>query len=147
MSSSSSTAAGNFAAALEASGHYPLHARSLSTLQVNLGKLCNQVCKHCHVDAGPQRTGAHENMSGEGAALVLDVLEKGVFTTLDLTGGAPELNPNFIRLVKGAVQLGIKVIDRCNLSVLFEPGQDGLAQVLVEHRVEVVASLPFYTQS
>ena len=67
MSSSSSTAAGNFAAALEASGHYPLHARSLSTLQVNLGKLCNQVCKHCHVDAGPQRTGAHENMSGEGA--------------------------------------------------------------------------------
>jgi len=112
------------------------------TLQVNLGYRCNQSCVHCHVNAGPTRT---EAMDGDTVDLVLQVLERRALQTLDLTGGAPELNPHFRRLVVAARALGVHVIDRCNLTILFEPGQEGLAEFLAHQQVEVVASLPCYS--
>ncbi len=119
-----------------------LRRASLDTLQVNLGYKCNQSCLHCHVNAGPNRT---EMMDADTVDLLLAVLcERGV-KTLDLTGGAPELNPHFRRLVRAARALGMKVIDRCNLTILSEPGQQDLAQFLADERVEVVASLPCYS--
>ena len=118
----------------------------LDVLQVNLGYKCNQSCLHCHVNAGPNRT---EMMDGATADLVLQVLETLVKSpgakTLDLTGGAPELSPHFRRLVRGARALGAKVIDRCNLTILSEPGQEDLADFLAAQGVEVVASLPCYS--
>jgi radical SAM/Cys-rich protein len=119
-----------------------LQRRHLETLQVNLGYVCNQSCLHCHVNAGPTRT---ESMSAETARLVLDYLAASGAATLDLTGGAPELNPHFRMLVRGARALGVRVIDRCNLTVLFEPGQEDLAEFLAGERVQIVASLPCYT--
>ncbi|MGH6636092.1 MAG: arsenosugar biosynthesis radical SAM (seleno)protein ArsS [Gammaproteobacteria bacterium] len=111
-------------------------------LQVNLGKRCNQACHHCHVDAGPKRT---EMMNGETAHRVLDLLARSHSVhTLDVTGGAPELNPHFRYLVQGARALGKKVIDRCNLTVLLESGQTDTAQFLAAQGVEIVASLPCY---
>ncbi len=120
----------------------PLARRRLETLQVNVGYACNQTCLHCHVNAGPTRT---EAMTGETAELVLSYLEASGAATLDLTGGAPELNPHFRRLVVGARALGKRVIDRCNLTILLEPGHEDLAGFLAGHRVEIVASLPCYT--
>ena len=120
----------------------PIRRRQLDTLQVNLGYKCNQSCLHCHVAASPQRT---EMMDAEHAALVLDVLRAREIGTLDLTGGAPELSPHFRDLVRGARALGVRVIDRCNLTILSEPGQDGLADFLAQQGVEVTASLPCYT--
>ena len=120
----------------------PLRRRRLETLQVNLGYLCNQSCVHCHVNAGPQRT---EMMDAATADLVLRVLERQRIETLDLTGGAPELNPHFRRLAAAARALGVRVIDRCNLTVLFEAGQDDLAAFLASHGIDVVASLPCYS--
>ncbi len=115
------------------------------TIQVNLGKLCNQVCLHCHVDAGPHKT--KENMNRETVDNLLKVLEASSHVkVLDLTGGAPELNPEFRRIVTFARELGLHVIDRCNLTVLFEKGQEDLAQFLADQRVEVVASLPCYLE-
>lgn len=123
-------------------GLFPLRARELTTLQINVGKRCNQACKHCHVDAGPHRT---EEMNQETAALVVDVLRRHpALATLDITGGAPELNPHFKWLVREARALGRHVIDRCNLTILFVPGKENLAGFLAESRVEVVASLPYY---
>jgi radical SAM/Cys-rich protein len=119
-----------------------LARRRLETLQVNVGYVCNQTCLHCHVNAGPTRT---ESMTRETADQVLEYLATSGATTLDLTGGAPELNPHFRGLVAGARALGARVIDRCNLTVLFEPGQEDLAEFLAAHRVDVVASLPCYT--
>lgn len=116
--------------------------RSLETLQVNLGYRCNQSCLHCHVNAGPNRT---ETMDEATLALVREVLVVRRIRTLDLTGGAPELNAGFRALVTDARRLGVHVIDRCNLTVLFEPGQEGLAEFLAEQQVEVVASLPCYS--
>jgi len=113
------------------------------TLQVNLGYRCNQSCLHCHVGAGPKRT---EQMTAETAGQVIEVLRQGGLDTLDLTGGAPELNPEFRHLVSAARALGLRVIDRCNLTVLEEPGQEGLAEFLAAERVEVVASLPCYLE-
>ena len=121
----------------------PIRRGVLDTLQVNLGYRCNQTCQHCHVNAGPNRT---EAMDGETAALVLEVLKAKHVKTLDLTGGAPELNPHFRTLVQTATALGCRVIDRCNLTVLLEPGQQGLAEFLALHRVEITASLPCYLQ-
>ena len=115
----------------------------LETLQVNLGYRCNQSCLHCHVNAGPART---EAMSRETLSDVLVFLQVGKVTTLDLTGGAPELHPDFRELVAKARELGVQVIDRCNLTILEEPGQEDLAAFLAEHRVEVTASLPCYTE-
>src|SRR6202142_3707684 len=115
----------------------------LDTLQVNVGYRCNQSCFHCHVNAGPTRT---EEMSGEVADLVLDFLARRRIATLDITGGAPELNANFRRLVTAARQLGAKVMDRCNLTILEQPGQEDLAEFFAANQVEVVASLPCYLQ-
>ena len=114
----------------------------LTTLQVNIGYKCNQSCLHCHVNAGPNRT---EMMDAESLALIPQVLKARGLSTLDLTGGAPELHEGFRALVKAATELGVKVIDRCNLTILFEPGQETLAEFLAEHKVEVVASLPCYS--
>ncbi len=116
----------------------------IETLQVNLGYRCNQTCLHCHVNAGPNRT---EEMDAPTIDLLIRFLENnpGV-RTLDLTGGAPELNPHFRRLVVAARARDCKVIDRCNLTILSEPGQETLAAFLAEHGVEVVASLPCYLE-
>ncbi len=113
----------------------------LDTLQVNMGYLCNQSCLHCHVNAGPNRK---ELMTGKSVRLVLDYLQAKSPSTLDLTGGAPEMNPHFRTLVHEARAMGVRVIDRCNLTILEEPGYDDLADFLAEEGVEVAASLPCY---
>jgi radical SAM/Cys-rich protein len=115
----------------------------LTTLQVNLGYRCNQTCLHCHVNAGPQRT---EMMSRETVADVLAFLEVSGVKQLDLTGGAPELNVHFRSLVMRARAIGVQVIDRCNLTILEEPGQEGLAEFLAHQQVEITASLPCYLE-
>jgi radical SAM/Cys-rich protein len=123
--------------------HFPAIRRDqLDTLQVNLGYKCNQTCVHCHVNAGPNRT---EMMDDDMLALVPQVLAARGTKTLDLTGGAPELNQGFRPLVLAARKLGVRVIDRCNLTILFEPDQEGLAQFLADNQVEVVASMPCYS--
>jgi len=110
---------------------------------VNVGKHCNQACHHCHVEAGPNRT---ERMSGAVAERVVALLAANPgITTVDLTGGAPELNPHFRRLVGEARRLGRTVVDRCNLTILLEPGQEDLAEFLAAHGVAVTASFPCYT--
>lgn len=129
---------------LAPTGLLPLQATGITVLQINVGKLCNQTCRHCHVDAGPDRT---ERMSRETAVLCMEALARTDIPTVDLTGGAPELNPNFRWLVEQARALGRHVIDRCNLSVLLLPSQEDLAEFLGRHRVEVVASLPYYRGS
>lgn len=133
-----------FAERLAAHGVTKLRATELTTLQVNLGKLCNQACRHCHVDAGPHRDGASDNMSAATADQVIALLAEGGFHTIDLTGGAPELNPNFRRIVEAARGHGVQVMDRCNLTVLFEPGQEDLAEFLAAQGCTVTASLPHY---
>ncbi len=115
----------------------------LDTLQINVGYRCNQSCFHCHVNAGPNRT---EAMSTQVADVVLDFLACRRIATLDITGGAPELNANFRRLVIGARKLGVKVMDRCNLTILEQPGHEDLAEFLAEQRVEIVASMPCYLE-
>jgi radical SAM/Cys-rich protein len=115
----------------------------LETLQVNLGYKCNQSCVHCHVNAGPSRT---EMMSPDTISEVRRFLTEQEPKTLDITGGAPELHPQFRELVARACELGVHVIDRCNLTILEEPGQDDLALFLRENRVEIIASLPCYTE-
>lgn len=113
------------------------------TLQANLGYRCNQSCLHCHVNAGPKRK---ETMARETVDIVLDYLRRSGVATLDITGGAPELNSQFRYLVEQARGLGVQVIDRCNLTILNEPGQEDLAEFLASHQVEVVASLPCYLE-
>lgn len=121
----------------------PLTRSSLEVLQVNLGYTCNLSCTHCHVNAGPKRT---EQMDKANIDLVIDILKQHKVQTLDLTGGAPEMMPHFRYLVKAARDLGVTVIDRCNLTILNEPGQESLAQFLADNNVEVVASLPCYSE-
>lgn len=121
-----------------------LRRTALETLQVNLGYKCNQSCVHCHVNAGPNRT---EMMDAATVQEVLAVLETRQLKSLDLTGGAPELNVHFRALVQQARRLGVRVIDRCNLTILSEPGQQDLAQFLADQSVEVTASLPCYSPS
>src|SRR5262245_64594460 len=124
---------------------FPAIRRSrLDTLQVNVGYRCNQSCVHCHVNAGPNRT---EEMDGETVDVVLAFLERRRVPTLDITGGAPELNRHFRRLVSAARALGAKVMDRCNLTILEQPGQEDLAEFLAAQRVEVVASMPCYLEN
>jgi radical SAM/Cys-rich protein len=127
---------------LAATDFPPIRRRSLDTLQVNLGYKCNQSCLHCHVAASPQRT---EMMDGDTIAQVIEVLRARKVGSLDLTGGAPELNEHFRHLVRQARALGVRVIDRCNLTILSEPGQEDLAAFLAEQGVEVTASLPCYS--
>jgi len=128
---------------LAENGHGPLVRRTLRTLQVNMGKLCNQACHHCHVDAGPLRT---ERMSGPTVERVLSVLRHSdSVETMDITGGAPELNPHFRRLVNGSLAAGKHVSVRCNLTVLEQPGQQDTAEFFAERELHVIASLPCYT--
>jgi radical SAM/Cys-rich protein len=115
----------------------------LDTLQINVGYRCNQSCFHCHVNAGPNRA---EEMTGDVAAVVLEFVRRRKITTLDITGGAPELNAHFRELVRGGRALGVKVMDRCNLTILEQAGQEDLAQFLSLHQVEVAASMPCYLQ-
>ena len=122
-------------------GLRPLQATGITVLQLNVGKLCNQTCRPCHVDAAPDRT---ESMSRETAALCIEALAKSEIPTVDITGGAPELNQNFRWLVEQARRLQRHVMDRCNLSVLLLPAQADLAEFLAAHQVEIVASLPYY---
>jgi radical SAM/Cys-rich protein len=129
---------------LLAATDFPALARKQAdTLQVNLGYTCNLSCVHCHVNAGPNRT---EQMDGATADLVLEVLRARGMKTLDLTGGAPEMNPHFRRLVQGARRLGVKVMDRCNLTILEQPGYEDMAEFLAAQCVEIVASLPCYLE-
>ncbi len=128
---------------LAASDFPAISRRRLGTLQVNLGYRCNQACLHCHVNAGPTRT---EMMSAETLGDVVAFIRERGTPVLDLTGGAPELHPAFRDLVRAARALGTHVIDRCNLTVLSEPGQEDLATFLAAQRVEVIASLPCYTE-
>jgi radical SAM/Cys-rich protein len=121
----------------------PIRRARLATFQVNLGYRCNQSCVHCHVAAGPNRT---EAMDAETVDLVLQVLDVRRIATLDVTGGAPELHPHFRRLVASARDLGVKVMDRCNLTILQEPGHEDLAAFLAGNQVEIVASLPCYLE-
>ncbi len=122
-------------------GGEKLFARTIDTLQVNVGKLCNQACKHCHVDASPKRT---EIMPREVVDACLEVLKKYKIPTLDITGGAPELNPNFRYFVAEAKKTGAKVMIRHNLTVMFEDGQTDLPEFFAENEVEVVCSLPYF---
>lgn len=116
---------------------------TLTTLQVNLGYRCNQACLHCHVNAGPTRK---EMMTRETVDDIVMFLRSNKLDTLDITGGAPELNPHFRYLVEIARESGLHVIDRCNLTILQEEGQDDLAPFLAEHQVEIIASLPCYLE-
>ena len=128
---------------MEVSDFPAIRRRQTQTLQVNLGYKCNQSCLHCHVNAGPTRT---ELMTLDTINEVIAYLQSAGIKTLDITGGAPELNPHFRRLVEAARNLGVRVIDRCNLTILFEPGHEDLAQFFVEQQVEITASLPCYLE-
>lgn len=132
-----------FQETLQSHGFPELRAAGIQVLQLNLGKLCNQTCHHCHVDAGPDR---REIMSRQTADECIDVLRKTSIPTLDLTGGAPEMNPSFRWLVEQARALGRKVIDRCNLTILLANGYTDLPEFLAANQVEVVASLPCYLE-
>lgn len=132
-----------FSDLLSECGTQVLTARGIDTLQVNVGRVCNQTCGHCHVDAGPDRK---ESMTIEVAEACLDFLARANVRTLDITGGAPEMNPYFRLLVSRAHRQGRKVIDRCNLTILEAPGYEDLADFLAEHHVEIVASLPCYLE-
>jgi radical SAM/Cys-rich protein len=127
---------------LQATRFPALRRDALTTLQVNLGYRCNQSCVHCHVNAGPTRT---EMMDAALIELIPQVLATRRIQTLDLTGGAPELHADFRSLVRAARELDVHVIDRCNLTILLEPGHEDLARFLADQRVEVVASLPCYS--
>ncbi|MBZ5592595.1 MAG: arsenosugar biosynthesis radical SAM protein ArsS [Acidobacteriia bacterium] len=132
-----------FADALAESGLEPLTASGITVFQINVGKLCNQTCGHCHVDAGPDR---REIMTRETAELCIRALAGTDIPTVDITGGAPELNPNFRWLVEQSRALGRQVMDRSNLSVLLLPTQADLADFLAAHQVEIVASLPYFLE-
>ena len=126
------------------SSDFPLISRTaLETLQVNLGYRCNQQCLHCHVNANPKRK---EMMNRETIDDIITFIRQNNVTRLDLTGGAPELNPHFRYLVQQAVSAGVHVMDRCNLTILLEQGQEDLADFLAQHGVEIIASLPCYLE-
>ena len=133
-----------FESRLLEAGLSPLNATGITVFQVNVGKLCNQTCRHCHVDAGPDRK---ESMTRDTAEACIRVLSQTDIPTVDITGGAPELNPQFRWIVEQARGLGRHVMDRCNLSVLLLPAQANLAEFLAHHQVEVIASLPSYRSS
>jgi len=124
-------------------GLEPLRRAQVSTLQLNIGLRCNLACHHCHVESGPKRT---ERLDRRGVERIIELLERNPnVATLDITGGAPELHADFRDLVRAARSLGRKVIDRCNLTILFEPGQEDTAAFLAEQNVEIIASLPCYS--
>ncbi len=124
-------------------GQYPLTANDISTLQVNMGYKCNLRCTHCHIDASPYRT---EELSSETVDRLIEILrDNDEITTVDITGGSPELNPNYKRFVKSAVNLGKKVMVRSNLAILTGPGMEDIPDFLAKNKVKVIASLPCYT--
>ena len=131
----------DFNSALAAAGIAPLESSGIEVLQLNVGKVCNQTCRHCHVDAGPDR---RESMSRETVQACLNAVREAGIPVVDITGGAPELHPEFRRLVVESRAMGAHVIDRCNLTILLAPGFDDLPEFLAENRVEIVASLPCY---
>jgi radical SAM/Cys-rich protein len=131
----------SFEERMHAAGLAPLHATGITIFQINVGKLCNQTCGHCHVDAGPDR---REIMSRETAELCIRTLAQTDIPTVDITGGAPELAPCFRALVEQSRALGRHVIDRCNLTVLLVASQTDLAEFLAKQQVEIIASLPYY---
>ncbi|MBI3897744.1 MAG: arsenosugar biosynthesis radical SAM protein ArsS [Gammaproteobacteria bacterium] len=133
----------SFRTTLAHHGVTELRRAPLRELQINVGRLCNQACSHCHVDAGPKRT---EIMTWATMQKILAWTERTPIRRADITGGAPELNPNFRRLVDGLIALGAGITSRCNLTVLLEPGQEDLAEWYAERRVRLVASLPCYTK-
>lgn len=132
---------GDFHEALGREGLWPLQPTAIEILQINVGKLCNQTCRHCHVDAGPDRT---EVMSRETAELCVEALRQNAIPTVDITGGAPELNPHFRWLVEQCAALGRHVINRCNLTILETGPHRDLPEFFARHRVELVCSLPHY---
>jgi radical SAM/Cys-rich protein len=132
---------GDFDAHLERAGLHPLTATGIEVLQLNVGRICNQTCAHCHVDAGPDR---REVMSRVTAELSMSVLARTDIPTVDITGGAPEMCPSFRWIVEESRRLGRHVMDRCNLTILLAKGYEDLPEFLAEHRVEVVCSLPHY---
>jgi radical SAM/Cys-rich protein len=134
----------SFEEQLDANGLGPLRPTQIDVLQINVGKLCNQTCRHCHVDAGPDRT---EVMTRETAELCLEVLRRTEIPTVDITGGAPELNPHFRWLVEECTSLGRHVMSRCNLTILETGAHRDLAEFYAKHRVELVCSLPHYQQA
>lgn len=131
-----------FAARLRQIGQ-PLRKRAIQVLQVNLGKYCNQACTHCHVEAGP---GRKEAMTLDTVEATLKFFAASKIPAVDITGGAPELNPNFDYLVESSAGLGRRVMDRCNLTVIFEPGKDYLPEFFKTNRVDLICSLPCYTE-
>ncbi len=130
-----------FEAALDEAGLLPLVATGIEVLQINIGKKCNQTCRHCHVDAGPDRT---EMMPPDVVDACLRVLAESAIPTLDITGGAPELHPEFRRIVAAGAALGRRVIDRCNLTITRLPNYRWIPPFLAAHRVEITASLPYF---
>ena len=134
---------GDFDRHLERCGLAPLRAAKIEIFQINVGRVCNQTCRHCHVDAGPDRT---EDMTLETARACMRVLERTDIPTVDITGGAPELSRSFRYLVEESRRLGRHVIDRCNLTILLAPRFEDLPEFLAEHEVEVICSLPHYRQ-
>lgn len=120
-----------------------INRKKIDILQINLGYRCNQQCLHCHVNAGPNR---REEMSHEVLSQTLDFIKKYQIKMVDLTGGAPEMHPEFIDIIEALNNIGVKVIDRCNLTILNEPGYEMLAEKLAENKVEVVASMPCYLE-
>ena len=132
-----------FSRCLLENGQDPLRRERLRELQVNVGRLCNQACNHCHVDAGPKRT---EIMGWDTMQKILDWAKASGITAVDITGGAPEINPHFRRFVNALTALGMQITSRCNLTVLLEPGQEDLASWYAQRKTRLVCSLPCYTQ-
>jgi len=120
-----------------------INRKNINILQINLGYRCNQQCQHCHVNAGPKRT---EEMSHKVLLQTLEFIKKNSVEIVDLTGGAPEMHPDFLFLIQSLRAMNIKVIDRCNLTILNEPGYESLAESLAKQRIEIVASMPCYLE-
>src|SRR5689334_17332282 len=137
------TSCPSFDVPMEQAGLFPLRATGITVFQINVGKLCNQTCRHCHVDAGPDR---REQMTRETMQLCLDALARTSIPIVDVTGGAPELHEDFRWLVERVTSIGRHVIDRCNLTVLESPSARDLPEFFASHRVELVCSLPYYRE-
>jgi len=137
------TSVPEFQSTLNRHGHSELDAAEIKIFQINVGKVCNQTCAHCHVDAGPDRT---ESMTRDTAELCIAALSKTDIPRVDITGGAPELNPNFRWLVEQSRSLNRHVMDRCNLTVMYVKGQEDLGEFLAQHKVEIICSLPYYQE-
>lgn len=130
-----------FDAALETAGLFPLRATGIEILQINVGKRCNQTCRHCHVDAGPDRK---EVMPRAVIEAIFSFMERSPVRALDITGGAPELHPHFREIVQRAHALGVHVMHRCNLTAILLPNYSDIPELLARHEVEIIASLPYY---